>query len=372
MTLVVGAGESVERLTFRFPISLTPLRHEPLVSVLVANYNYGRYLPVAANSLFAQTYRNWELIICDDGSTDDSRVVIAQLEQRDSRISGICKENGGQASAWNVAYARSTGDIICLLDADDWFEPRKLAVVVDTFRAKPSAGVAYHRYLAASHNSEPMGLPPRPHELPSGRLIERAVRQGGHVFVSKTSDLALRREIAHHIFPLPESLKGYGDAYIGRVAPFITEIAAIPEALSYYRVHQESHSGWSTGVNTSATQVIVESEFIVFDHLQRFLAEQFGPEVAEQVRLSDVRMLWEQMGALYILSGKPANGVAQYSPRQIFEQLSRTRRKYIWTVLFTLPSVISRRLLSLWWSRAGWKQYTRRITRPLGIGDWAS
>ena len=105
------------------PMELPPLGESPLVSVLMGNYNYGRYIGEALDSVLRQTYSNFEVIVCDDGSTDDSREVVARYCDRDTRIRMVVKENGGLASALNAAYAASRGEIICLLDADDVFLP---------------------------------------------------------------------------------------------------------------------------------------------------------------------------------------------------------------------------------------------------------
>ncbi len=92
------------------PIPLKTLPERPKVAVLVSNYNYAEYIRQAIESVLAQTYKNFELIICDDGSTDNSKEIIAGYCLHDSRISLIAKENGGQASGFNAAFAASTGE----------------------------------------------------------------------------------------------------------------------------------------------------------------------------------------------------------------------------------------------------------------------
>ena len=103
------------------PIELRPCSTDPLVSILVSNYNYARYIGDALQSALGQTYANIELIVCDDGSTDDSVQVIEQYERKDARLRFIRKANGGQGSGFNAAFAASRGEIIALLDSDDLF-----------------------------------------------------------------------------------------------------------------------------------------------------------------------------------------------------------------------------------------------------------
>jgi glycosyltransferase involved in cell wall biosynthesis len=99
------------------------MKQNPLVSIIINNYNYGRFVREAIDSGLNQTYSHKEVIVVDDGSTDDSREIIASYG---NGITSVLKENGGQASAFNAGFAVSQGDIICFLDADDIFYLRKL------------------------------------------------------------------------------------------------------------------------------------------------------------------------------------------------------------------------------------------------------
>src|SRR2546423_15707744 len=88
-----------------------------LVTIIISSYNYGRYLRKAIDSALKQTHAHTEVIVVDDGSTDDSRVVIASYGDQ---IVPVLKENGGQASALNVGFSASQGDVIIFLDSDDF------------------------------------------------------------------------------------------------------------------------------------------------------------------------------------------------------------------------------------------------------------
>src|SRR3954451_20463787 len=98
--------------------STPPVR--PLVSIVIDNYNYARFLPEAIESALAQTYPDTEVIVVDDGSTDDSREIIASYG---SRVRPVLKTNGGQASAFNAGFAASRGDVVLFLDSDDTLFP---------------------------------------------------------------------------------------------------------------------------------------------------------------------------------------------------------------------------------------------------------
>src|SRR5688572_166602 len=79
------------------PLQLPPLGHAPLVSVLIVNYNYEHFLSDAIESVLKQTYQNFEIVICDDGSKDNSRELISEYARKDARVKPIFKENGGVA-----------------------------------------------------------------------------------------------------------------------------------------------------------------------------------------------------------------------------------------------------------------------------------
>src|SRR6266481_6499107 len=95
------------------PMVLDPLPEQPLVSILISNYNYGTYLGDAIESALQQTYDKLEVVICDDGSTDGSRQILERYRSQDRRIIVVYQGNSGQSLALNAAFQKSAGDIIC-------------------------------------------------------------------------------------------------------------------------------------------------------------------------------------------------------------------------------------------------------------------
>src|SRR4051795_10336845 len=89
-------------------------------SIVINNYNYGRFLRESIQSALAQTHPNCEVIVVDDGSTDDSREIITSYGQR---VKPIFKENAGQGSTFNAGFPVSSGDFVCFLDSDDTLYP---------------------------------------------------------------------------------------------------------------------------------------------------------------------------------------------------------------------------------------------------------
>src|SRR5512143_3730544 len=107
---------------------------EPLVSVVMPVYNGARYLRQALESALAQTYRPLEIVVVDDGSTDETPAILAEFG---TRIRALRQPNSGSAAARNAALDAARGELIAFLDADDLWLPQKLAVQVEYLREHP-------------------------------------------------------------------------------------------------------------------------------------------------------------------------------------------------------------------------------------------
>ena len=228
------------------PIDLRPLSAKPLVSILVSNYNYALYIRESLQSALDQTYSNFELVVCDDGSTDDSVHVIEEFERKDPRVRFIRKGNGGQASGFNAAFAASQGEIVALLDSDDLFLPHKIERIVADFQAHPDSGFSVHRVIRMSADRRRQGVWPMSAPLPSGWYGTRLMQDGGILpYMPPTSGLSLHRDVAERIFPLPlaEPLVRCPDQLITRLAPLLTNVTREDEALSEYRLHGDNNYG---------------------------------------------------------------------------------------------------------------------------------
>ena len=93
-----------------------------LVSVIVPVYNSTSYLKRCVDAILSQTYENLEILLIDDGSTDDSFEICKEYEKKDLRVRAFHKENGGSSSARNVGIKEAKGDFICFCDSDDYYE----------------------------------------------------------------------------------------------------------------------------------------------------------------------------------------------------------------------------------------------------------
>lgn len=99
------------------------------ITVIVPVYNVEHYLDKCLDSLINQTYKNLEIIVINDGSTDNSGIICQEYAQKDNRIIYIEKENGGQSEARNMGLDRMTGTYVTFVDSDDWVEPNYVEVL---------------------------------------------------------------------------------------------------------------------------------------------------------------------------------------------------------------------------------------------------
>ncbi|HEY6139044.1 MAG TPA: glycosyltransferase family 2 protein, partial [Thermoanaerobaculia bacterium] len=113
------------------------------VSVIIPAYNYARFLPDAVDSVLAQTWSDWECVIVDDGSTDDTAAVARQYVERDRRVRYVRQENAGLAAARNTGLQNTTGEFVQFLDADDRLAPNKLRLHAEFLGAHPETDVVY-------------------------------------------------------------------------------------------------------------------------------------------------------------------------------------------------------------------------------------
>ena len=217
------------------------------VSIIVNNYNYGALVARAVESALRQDYRNVEIVVVDDGSTDEFRSV---LDRYRDRVRLVYRCNGGQAAAINEGVQASSGEILCFLDADDEWLPGKVTEIVRAMRGDPGAVLTYHRLQPINANGQPV-LKPIPRTLCSGDLAPRLSRTGGFWPFPMTSSLSVRRSAWDEAGPIPEELRISADAWLVGVYPFVGRVQALPEILGYYHVH--GGNSWFRSVEDANT-----------------------------------------------------------------------------------------------------------------------
>jgi glycosyltransferase involved in cell wall biosynthesis len=210
----------------------------PLASVVIDNYNYGRFLAGAIDSALGQTYPRTEVVVVDDGSTDDSRRVIASYG---GRVVPVLKANGGQGSAFNAGFAACRGDVVLFLDADDLLLPTALE------RAAPllddPAVVKVHWPLReVDEGLRDTGRLVPPTALAEGDLRDVLLRTSPVNYAwAPTSGNAWARRFLAAVLPVPEAeYRVSADLYLAALAPFYGHVRSVHEPQGLFRLHGEN------------------------------------------------------------------------------------------------------------------------------------
>jgi glycosyltransferase involved in cell wall biosynthesis len=212
----------------------------PRVSVVIPVYNVGHYLEVALLSLAQQTFVQFEAIIVDDGSTDDSAEIAGRFVERDPRFRLVQKANGGLSSARNAGIAAARSPYIALLDGDDAYNLEKLASHVAILDADPKVGVVYSSSRLIGDSGKPSGLTMGGRPIYADPLLALLCKN----FVGHGSNGIFRKDIVQAVGGFDESLRSSEDV------DFWMRIAGdgrwtfqkVPQIQVFYRVRPTSLS----------------------------------------------------------------------------------------------------------------------------------
>ncbi|HSY30809.1 MAG TPA: glycosyltransferase [Verrucomicrobiae bacterium] len=220
------------------PISAPSSKVAPIlsVSVLIDTYNHERFIEKAIHSVLEQDFpaAEREIIVVDDGSTDRTPEIVQRFEPN---LRYIRKENGGQASAFNIGIPECRGEIIAFLDGDDYWLPGKLSRVAEVLEKNSTVGFVGHAIKESLPDGHERISAPAQDEkfqiqsVESGRLFRLRKSFLG------TSRMTMRAEIARRILPVPESLVFEADEYLFTLAAAMSEIVILRKALTCYVIH---------------------------------------------------------------------------------------------------------------------------------------
>lgn len=306
---------------------------EPLFSILTPCYNARRYLPATYESLRNQTVSEWEWIVADDGSTDGSAEYIEELAATDPRVRLLrCPRAGRPAPGRNAALRVARGEFVALLDADDLFEPGKLAGQIQVLRANPDA-MTYHEMESFwSEETGQTGTPPNGWQrepLDEARFADLLLR-GNFV---PTSSIALPRALVTPESFMDEApeLRGMEDYDFVLRFSRTHRIVRVTGVLGRYRVHDSSL--WSSA-NRSPRERLAKS-----DAVKRMMESKGHLESPEGRR-------W--LAKHHLLRGEALLRLGDGGCRRDFALTVRcdpaNARRWLGLVTWVLPLSISRRI----------------------------
>lgn len=257
----------------------------PRVSVIIPTYNRSKLLRLTIESVLAQTYPNIEIIVVDDGSTDDTATVVAQYAER-GQVTYIKQANQGVAAARNTGIRVASGEYLNFLDHDDLFVPTKIERQVQVLDSQPDISFVYCRY---DYIDEGGSLLHRMRVLPEGEVLKELVCT---CFVWSGAPL-LRRRCLDQVGMFDTELTGADDWDMWlRIARAGYQFACIQEPLGAYRILPDS-----------AITNVARIEHVVFALMDKVFADPCLP--ADVVAVKEPAYGWRRwwMSCRYYLAG---------------------------------------------------------------------
>ncbi len=216
----------------------------PKVSVIIPAYNAMLYLPETLDTLLGQTFEDFEVIIINDGSTDNIEEWFSTVQVKDSRLRLISQANQGQGKARNIGIQNTRGEYIAFLDADDLWAPTKLEKQVNMLDSNPEAGVVYTWVSTIDSNGASRGRTLKNYN--QGK-VWRALIQ--HNFLECGSTPLIRRNCFESVGLFDERLPPLEDLDMWLRISCHYKFLVVKESLVYYRKHPGSSAkNWEAAV----------------------------------------------------------------------------------------------------------------------------
>lgn len=273
---------------------------DPLVSIIITNYNYGYFLANAIDSALHQRYPAVEVVVVDDGSTDHSHDLIHAYGKR---ILPLFKQNGGQASAMNVGFDKSHGDIVIFLDADDMLLPDIVQNVVKAFQADPNVTKVMYRMEVVDAAGRSTGeiKPDRHLPLRSGDLRRYILTSPFDMTWMATSGNAFSAKALKKILPIPEQdFPIMADFYLSHLTPLVGQVIFLPEVGACYRLHTSNNfARMSKELDVSQIRGFIAYAYKTCKYIEQF-ANTLEPSMKPNTvkNLSSVSILSKRLTSL--------------------------------------------------------------------------
>ncbi len=271
--------------------------HDMGLSIVVSSYNYGRYLRTAVDSALAQACDHLQVIVVDDGSTDDS---IGIIESYGDRIESLFQENQGQIKSCTAGLKRCRHDIVIFLDSDDRLEPFAAQEIMTLWT--PDTVKVQYALQAIDREGRLVNtiFPKYPHGLTPATIRAELFRAGVYP-ATTTTGTAFARTFLEQVMPIPDDYDCDIDDALNVVSPLYGDVQTLRRTLGQYRVHER---------NTSAHSELTAERFerYVQDSRERarYLADHsahLGFDLADDFVENDLA-LWESRLAAAVLKPK--------------------------------------------------------------------
>ena len=222
------------------PISETAPTPRPWVSIVVPTFDRLEYVRPALDSVFAQTFTDWDLIVADDGSGEDLRAYLRDLESR-PRVKVVWLPHRGiPAAVRNAAVREATGTHVAFLDSDDLWAPRKLERQIALLTARPECSWSYTAFRQVDRQGAPLAEEHTRRFTPhQGEIFEQLV---AHTAELRTPSVMVARQLLRDVGGFDEAMRSGEDYDLWMRLALWSPVALVDEPLVDVRRHDHNHS----------------------------------------------------------------------------------------------------------------------------------
>ncbi len=238
----------------------------PAVSIIIPCYNQAHYLSDALYGILGQTFTDWEALIVNDGSTDNTAEIVSQFT--DPRIRYIYQENRGLGGARNTGIRAAQSEVIALLDSDDLWGPEYLEEMLDRLNRHPEAAAVYCGFEYINSQGQPVGRPSVKTVRPEA--FHQALIYEGNWLVP--SCVIFREQLADEVGFFDESLLGVEDTDLWVRLSECHVFVGLPKVLARYRLHD--------------TNMSKDPQHMVTGH-RRLVEKRYGPPEGDVLAWSE-------------------------------------------------------------------------------------
>ncbi len=243
-----------------------------LVSVIVPNYNHARFLPQRLDSILAQTFKNYELIVLDDASTDNSRAVLEHYSKNTPmRLLFNEKNSGSPFIQWQKGAALAGGEYLWIAESDDYADPRLLEILTAQLQKNPQVGLAYCQSFSVDDANQVLGTweywtqelnPERwKHDYINNGTDEVACYLVQRNTIPNASAVLVRKSVFLEAVQSAEKLRLSGDWWTWSRMLVQSDVAYVAQPLNFFRTHNFSVR------DTTKLPVACAEEFTVIAHI---------------------------------------------------------------------------------------------------------
>lgn len=259
-----------------------------LVSVILPTYNYAQFLPESVGSILLQTYKSYEILVVDDGSTDNTKEVLSPFMQKIKYIK--LEQNRGLPIARNIGIQSAQGKYIAFLDADDLWLPEKLQTDVNYFDQHPEVSMVYSRHINIDEKGYTLSSN-RKKRLPSGNIFIQLFSEQNFII---SSSVVVRRDVFATTGLFDERLFNCQDWDMWLRIAFYFKVAGINKPLVKYRHNPRS-------LSKNRDNVLKYQKLVIDKTYNTFNDKEFG--ISEKLYKKRLASHYAKTGRYYLRIG---------------------------------------------------------------------